>query len=581
MGLPFNNPNATPADVQRYMGLVKEREKGMKRNAFSQSTFRGFWFALLACILYFVMIGFPLWDGVVYKFWKVAHLELPWWGSLFFVGWAAICAWPALIFCRFENTVDDPETRDASETCLIIPAYKAADALRDTIPHALKIFKPEQIFIIANGGSPTPMDNTEEVCKEFGVNHFWVPIGSKIIAEFIGVFLAKKYKYCILTDDDVHLPSNLPIVSDRITGNVACVGYSIKSTGANGSKGTVFQQAQDMEYKLAGLTKTFASKYGSATFPHGAIILWDRKILETLFFGHPGYTISEDWYFGHTARCLGHRVDFCTQVFVETETPPCFLIPTKSVRGGYGEMTIFSQRFYRWNFFFLYRLMNDLSYLIFAWRLGWREFLTKLYVFEEVWGSLIYVVLPFMMPIMWASCWEFTLKMTAGILGIYVVSFVVFNAVHLRLKKETIAWKIMPVYFAMKLVLVFVNSASVWYSMYAYAKYFSVKHSRVVDKHDVLQVLKDLLAAQAQKDAAYEAEQESLIHPGKKLVVEPVAQTENEQQEIGVAIVSEKHGEVPLEHEVEMMPQAEAIRDVDRRRSDDMLQISHIMGQYS
>lgn len=223
-------------------------------------------------------------------------------GLIAFLLWGSLLTWLPLLFCAFEREVGDTEKRDASETCLVIPAYKAADALRDTIPHALKIFKPEQIFIIANGNSPTPLDDTEEVCKEFGVNHFWVPIGSKIVAEFVGVYLAKDYKYCLLTDDDVHLPANLPIVVDRIKGKTACVGYTIKSTGANGSAGTVFQQAQDIEYKLAGISKVFQSKYGSATFPHGAIILWDRTILEKLFFGHPGYRISEDWYFGHTCR---------------------------------------------------------------------------------------------------------------------------------------------------------------------------------------------------------------------------------------------------------------------------------------
>jgi hypothetical protein len=170
----------------------------------------------------------------------------------------------------------------------------------------LKIFKPEQIFIINNGKSPTPLDDTEDVCKEFGVNHVWVPIGSKIIAEFIGVHLAKRYKYCLLIDDDVHIPANLPLPTDRIKGKTACLGYTIKSTGTNGTKGTLIQQAQDFEYKLAGISKVFQSKYGSAMFPHGAIILWDRNIIEKLFWGHPGYHISEDWYFGHTARVNPH-----------------------------------------------------------------------------------------------------------------------------------------------------------------------------------------------------------------------------------------------------------------------------------
>jgi len=223
-------------------------------------------------------------------------------GFVIFFLWGITFAWIPLLLCDFEPEVDDPEKRDSSETCLMIPAYKAAGALPETLTCALKIFKPEQIFVVANGNSPTPLDNTEEVCEKFGVNHTWVPVGSKITAEFIGCVLAKDYKYIMLIDDDVHLPANLPLVTNRINETTACIGYTIKSTGLNGSKGSFIQQAQDLEYKLSGLSRCFQAKYGSATFPHGAIILWDRNVLEKLFWGHPGFQISEDWYFGHTAR---------------------------------------------------------------------------------------------------------------------------------------------------------------------------------------------------------------------------------------------------------------------------------------
>lgn len=241
------------------------------------------------------------------------HIE---YGFLTFFLWGSSFAWLPLLFVKFEeNPTPDLEIStsrsDASETCLLIPAYKAAAALPKTIEHALKIFKPHQIFILANGNSPTPLDNTEDVCKQYGVNHAWVPIGSKITAEFVGVMLAKEFKYCMLIDDDVHLPANMPIVTDRISsnrkhGSTVCVGYSIKSTGPDETKGTFIQQAQDLEYKLSGLSRHFTGTYGSTVFPHGAIILWDRDILEKLFWGHPGFKISEDWYFGHTCRVSQH-----------------------------------------------------------------------------------------------------------------------------------------------------------------------------------------------------------------------------------------------------------------------------------
>lgn len=233
-------------------------------------------------------------------------------GFLVFFLWGTCIAWLPQLLVRYEkNAKTDSEKAsaksDSSETCLLIPAYKAADALPTTIEHALKIFKPNQIFILANGNSPMPLDNTEDVCKHYGVNHAWIPIGSKITAEFVGVMLAKDFKYAMLIDDDVHLPADLPIVtnrikSDRKPGSTVCIGYTIQSTGPDGTRGTLVQQAQDLEYKLSGLSKHFQGTYGSAVFPHGAIILWDRDILEKLFWSHPGHKISEDWYFGHTCR---------------------------------------------------------------------------------------------------------------------------------------------------------------------------------------------------------------------------------------------------------------------------------------
>lgn len=239
-------------------------------------------------------------------------------GALLFLFFGAFMSWLPLVFCRFESEIDDVESRDASEVAVIIPAYKAAAMLPETIEHCLKIFKPKQIFIIANGASPTPLDNAADVCAKYGVNHYWVGIGSKITAEFVGVTLAKDFRYIMLIDDDVHLPPNLPIVTRRLTGKTACIGYTITSTGSNGSKGTLVQQVQDMEYKLSGLARTFCGKYGSSVFPHGAIILWDRRVLEDLFYAHPGFSISEDWYFGHVCRVSAAAPPIATFFAVST-----------------------------------------------------------------------------------------------------------------------------------------------------------------------------------------------------------------------------------------------------------------------
>lgn len=273
---------------------------------------------------------------------------------------------------------------NVKDTALLIPCYKSANLIAATLEAALKIFPPSHIFVLANGNSPTPLDNTEEIVRPYGVTHLWSPVGSKIVAQFVGCYAAKRFKNVLLIDDDCALPENFPVVTDRLVGKVKCIGYTIKSVGPNSSKGNFCQQAQDLEYKLSGLQREFAGKLGSATFPHGAISLWDRELLVKTFYQHPGFSVSEDWFFGHAARQLGCRITMCSQVFVETETPTAVFISGGGSRGGFGEMTIFSQRFKRWNFFFVNGMWYNLAYILFDWKLGWWEIGAKIFVFQEV-----------------------------------------------------------------------------------------------------------------------------------------------------------------------------------------------------
>lgn len=479
---------AQKENMQEYLAGVEILQAHTKRKPWQSTFFHVAYFFTLICVIYFVFVGKPLWKGVGVLYYNyIRHGGITKLGCLIFIGWAAFQAFLPLFGTRFEQEVDSVEERDASEVALIIPAYKAALVLPETIKAALKIFKPEQIFVVANGNSETPLDNAADVCKEWGVNHAWVPIGSKITAEFVGMSLTYKYKYIMLIDDDVHLPPNLPIVTSRLKGNTKCIGYTIKSTGADGIKGTFIQQCQDMEYKISGLTRTFCGKYGSATFPHGAIILWDREVCQNLFNVHPGYTISEDWYFGHAARSSGYRIQFCSQVFVETETPPALFKDTSAARGGYGEMTVFKQRFTRWNYFFALRIIDDGLYMLFSWRLGWREIVTKIFVLVEIYDSVMAFLRPFVVVLTLIGSYRLFFEITAALTGMYILDFVIFNTWHLRRKKEMISWKVLPVYMGLKFILLWVSCISVYYGVFRYAKFFSVRHPRVIESRKALE----------------------------------------------------------------------------------------------
>lgn len=61
--------NADPEAVKEFLELAAKREivyKPTKRRAYG---WKIFWFLLILCIIYFVFIGIPLWDGLVYKIW--------------------------------------------------------------------------------------------------------------------------------------------------------------------------------------------------------------------------------------------------------------------------------------------------------------------------------------------------------------------------------------------------------------------------------------------------------------------------------------------------------------------------------
>ncbi|KAH6890636.1 nucleotide-diphospho-sugar transferase [Thelonectria olida] len=465
---------------------AKLRGVEIQRQRWSQLVFEYTIYTLLLCFIYFVLVGMPLWRGA-YKLVMAGGFTIT-------IGVAALYAFMPLLVA-FEP--DPPPVQQTSsvdksvqETALLIPCYKAATIIGPTLEAATKIFPPQNIFVIANGNSPQPLDDTEEVCRPYGVNHIWSPVGSKIVAQFVGCYAADDFKNVLLIDDDCALPPNFPIVSGRLQGSVKCIGYAIKSVGPDSSKGTYCQQAQDLEYKISGLQRTLAGKIGSATFPHGAISLWDRKFLVKTFYDHEGFSVSEDWFMGHSCRRLGGRIQMCTSVFVETETPPAVFFNSGGSRGGFGEMTVFKQRFHRWNFFFVNGMWYNMAYVFKSWKLGVWEVGTKFFVLQEVYETLLYLMTPFVLPISMIVRPGFCSILLAATILLYLVNVVIFNEVHLRRKKERISYVVLIVYYMpYKMALSAINVASCYWSLFKYAKFFAQRHPKVVEDERAVEVV--------------------------------------------------------------------------------------------
>jgi hypothetical protein len=504
--IPIQNVLQNVAEAVRKSSMydmfekAKNRGQYLQRQKWAQLLFEYSMYTLILAFIYLVLVGMPLWKGAVYwLWWVVEHKFVISGGFAITVGLASLYAFaPLLIFFESDPPMPSERSYDSLEkayqsvhdTALMIPCYKSASLIANTLEAALKIFPASHIFVIANGNSLTPLDETEEVCARYDVNHVWCPIGSKIVAQFVGCYATKSFLNVLLIDDDCALPPNFPLVGDRMKGNVKCIGYTITSVGPNSTKGTLCQQAQDLEYKISGLQRAFAGKIGSATFPHGAISLWNRAFLLKTFQEHPGFSVSEDWFFGHVARKLGCRILMCTSVFVETETPSSVFFASGGSRGGFGEMTIFKQRFLRWNFFFVNGMWYNMAYIFGSWKLGWWEIGAKLFVFQEVYETLLYLLTPFILPISLAVRPSFCAYLLLGTIVLYLANVVVFNEIHLRRKNQRVGSVAVYLYYMpYKVVLTVVNVASCYWSLWKYARYFAQRHPKIIENEKAVEVV--------------------------------------------------------------------------------------------
>jgi len=114
---------------------------------------------------------------------------------------------------------------------------------------------------------------------------------------------------------------------------------------------------------------------------------------------------------------------------------------------------------------------------------------TKIFVFQEIYEALLYLTTPFVLVCSVIVNWALTLEYMGVVLAMYFVNTVVFNIIHLRLKKEMVAWWAIITLTIYKLALSFVNAASVYWTIYEYATYFANKHFRIVDDPKALEVL--------------------------------------------------------------------------------------------
>jgi hypothetical protein len=126
-------------------------------------------------------------------------------------------------------------------------------------------------------------------------------------------------------------------------------------------------------------------------------------------------------------------------------------------------MTIWKQRFFRWNFFFVTGIFYNMAYILFSWNLGSREIGTKLFVLQEVYDTLLYILAPFVLPMSFLANPKFTAMLMGITMGMYLLNAIIFNEIHLRLKDERVTLVCMLYYIPYKIVLTIVNILSCYW----------------------------------------------------------------------------------------------------------------------
>ncbi|KAK0891580.1 hypothetical protein LTR91_024574 [Friedmanniomyces endolithicus] len=80
-----------------------------------------------------------------------------------------------------------------------------------------------------------------------------------------------------------------------------------------------------------------------------------------------------------------------------------------------------------------------MAYIFGSWKLGWCELDAKLFVWQEVYETLLYLLAPFMLPISLIVRPAFCGYLTLATSALYFINVTIFNEAHLKFAKRS-AW---------------------------------------------------------------------------------------------------------------------------------------------
>ncbi len=215
------------------------------------------------------------------------------------------------------------------DVAVVIPTHLAADKIEATIRSLLVHVKPHQIFIIDNGNSNEPQDNTREVVASVSpdINYVWGHRGNKTYAQLIGAFLAKDFKYIYTSDDDMRVPRYFSFGAERINDTVKAVCYPILGVHPEPGETNWWIRAQSLEYTLADCSKLAQDRFGDVLYPHGAASLWEKETFMRVLHKHTAIFYAEDVQFGMILQQIGYAMTMEAGACLDTEAPTSLFGP--------------------------------------------------------------------------------------------------------------------------------------------------------------------------------------------------------------------------------------------------------------
>ncbi|KAF2396507.1 hypothetical protein EJ06DRAFT_559647 [Trichodelitschia bisporula] len=226
------------------------------------------------------------------------------------------------------------EPQGPFETALVIPCHDTDEtAMRTTLESAFPHFRPQDIFLVDNGRTRHPRHptcNFRAFIRSIhpDIVYIWSPIGSKNAAQLVGTLAARDYKYIMTVDDDVCIPMNFRAPTEMIDERFKAVAYPLKAMDADCNVPLWMVAWQDVEYRLAGISKMAEDRLCGVQFPHGAGWFVERDTFLTLMeYYHPMDFIAEDCNAGLGINRMGKGIRCDGRSYLATEVPTTLFGP--------------------------------------------------------------------------------------------------------------------------------------------------------------------------------------------------------------------------------------------------------------